>query len=138
MIRQTLDNAEIDTDWCGELGTGTEYTDTTGSVALTELGSAAAEGTAAKLNEVMAELKAGTRKVFDTSMFTVTKTDTLNVRATVDENGVLTAYMAQVDGTDAAGDTQVVANGEFEESKYRSAPYFDVQIDGITLLNAEY
>ena len=138
MIRQTLDNAEIDTDWCGELGTGTEYTDTTGSVALTELGSAAAEGTAAKLNEVMAELKAGTRKVFDTSMFTVTKTDTLNARATVDENGVLTAYMAQVDGTDAAGDTQVVANGEFEESKYRSAPYFDVQIDGITLLNAEY
>ena len=87
---------------------------------------------------MMAELKAGTRKVFDTSMFTVTKTDTLNARATVDENGVLTAYMAQVDGTDAAGDTQVVANGEFEESKYRSAPYFDVQIDGITLLNAEY
>lgn len=76
--------------------------------------------------------------VFDTSKFTVTKTDTLNTRATVDENGRLTAYVAQVDGMDAAGDTQVVENGVFEESTFRSAPYFDVQIDGITLLNSAF
>ena len=35
-------------------------------------------------------------------------------------------------------DTEVVSDGYFHESEYRSAPYFDVQIDGITLLNAAY
>lgn len=32
-------------------------------------------------------------------------------------------------------DTEVVSNGYFHESEKRSAPYFDVDIDGITLLN---
>ena len=36
----------------------------------------------------------------------------------------------------AAG--EVVENGAFKESKYRSAPYFDLRIDGIVLLNQEY
>ena len=47
--------------------------------------------------------------------------------------------MADVD-TDAAytADTQVVENGVFQESKFRSAPYFDIQIDGITLLNSKF
>ena len=35
-------------------------------------------------------------------------------------------------------DTQVVENGVFFESKHRAAPYFDVRIDGITLLNEKY
>ena len=33
------------------------------------------------------------------------------------------------------GDTEVVENGYFAESAKRSAPYFDLQIDGINLLN---
>ena len=47
--------------------------------------------------------------------------------------------MADVD-TDAAytPDTDVVADGYFQESEFRSAPYFDLRIDGITLLNEEY
>ena len=47
--------------------------------------------------------------------------------------------MADVD-TDAAytADTEVVKDGYFHESESRSAPYFDVQIDGITLLNSKF
>ena len=43
--------------------------------------------------------------------------------------------MADVD-TDAEfkGDTEVIKDGVFEESKYRSAPYFDVDIDGISVI----
>ena len=57
----------------------------------------------------------------------------------MDENGHLTSYKADVD-TDAAftPDTEVVSNGYFHESEKRSAPYFDVEIEGITLLNRNY
>ena len=43
--------------------------------------------------------------------------------------------MADVD-TDAEfkGDTEVITDGVFEESKYRSAPYFDLDIDGISVI----
>ncbi len=118
MIDCVINGEEIATDWCGTLETG--------SVVLTELGNAAAAGTQEKINEVQAQLEAGTLSVFDCSKFTV--------------NGqTLTSYMADVN-TDAnyEKDTQVIKNGVFEESVYRSAPYFDVQIDGITLLNAAY
>ena len=41
--------------------------------------------------------------------------------------------MADVDSDDKfTPDTEVVANGVFQESKFRSAPYFDLIIDGIT------
>lgn len=47
--------------------------------------------------------------------------------------------MADVN-TDAAfeKDTEVIKDGYFHESEYRSAPYFDIQIDGINLLNTNY
>ena len=70
---------------------------------------------------------------------TLTKDENKNTNATVDENGKLTGYKADVD-TDAAftGDTEVVKDGYFNESEYRCAPYFDIQIDGITLLNVKF
>ena len=47
--------------------------------------------------------------------------------------------MADVDSDPAyEKDTQVVSDGYFHESEFRSAPYFDVTIDGITLLNQKY
>ena len=67
-------------------------------------------------------------------------TGSTNSGATVDEGGHLTAYMADVN-TDSAytADTQVIKteNGitYFSESDFRSAPYFDVRIDGITEIN---
>jgi len=123
---------KIDVDWTGTIATG--------SVALSEVNTkAAAAETQAKINEVKAKLIAGELHVFDTSTFTVTVDDTKNGNATVDADGHLTSYKADVN-TDAAfaADTEVVKDGYFHESEYRSAPYFDVQIDGITLLNAKF
>lgn len=81
----------------------------------------AAKGTKEKLDEVKAKLISGDIKVFDTASFTV-------------KGETLATYMADVD-SDAAftPDTEVVSDGYFHESEKRSAPYFDVDIDGITL-----
>ena len=46
--------------------------------------------------------------------------------------------MPTVSDADNAGDTEVVSDGYFHESEKRSAPYFDVQIDGITLLDTQF
>ena len=106
----------IDTDWTGTLDTG--------SVEITAVGSAAAKGTQEKLDSVVAKLKDGSLKVFDCSTFTV-------------DGKPLTTYMADVDTDDAfTPDTEVVEkDGDvtfFNESGKRSAPYFNVIIDGIT------
>ncbi|HBN00757.1 MAG TPA: BMP family ABC transporter substrate-binding protein [Firmicutes bacterium] len=137
-FQQIKAGKSIDTDWTGELG-DTLYD---GSVALSELGKkGAAEGTEDKLKEVAGKLRDGSLKVFDTSTFTVSGENvTTNVK--VDAEGHLTSYKADVD-FDAAytHDTEVIEtkNGKtyFAESEKRSAPYFDVQIDGITLLNSK-
>ena len=118
MITQVKNGEAIDTDWAGTIENG--------SVALTDLGTAVAEGTAAKLEEVKAGLKNKTINVFDTANFTV-------------KGEKLTSYKADVD-TDAnyEKDTEVIENGVFYESKHRSGPYFDLEIDGITLLDRNY
>ncbi len=118
MITQVKNGEAIDTDWAGTIENG--------AVALTDLGTAVAEGTAAKLETVKAGLKDGTIKVFDTANFTV-------------KGEKLTSYKADVD-TDAnfEKDTEVITDGIFEESKYRSGPYFDIEIDGINLLDRNY
>ena len=109
----------IAADWTGTLATG--------SVQLTEVNArAAAAGTQEKIDEMRAKLEAGTLHVFDTSFFTC--------------DGVrLNSYMADVD-TDAGytPDTNVIFDGYFHESEFRSAPYFDIQIDGITLLDTSF
>ncbi len=116
MLDCVINGKDIDADWTGNLANG--------AVKITALGAAAAEGTQAKLDEVAAKLKDGSLKVFDCSKFTV-------------NNEHLTEYMADVD-TDAAftPDTNVIKteNGVtfFDESALRSAPYFDIRIDGIT------
>ncbi|MBO7310010.1 MAG: BMP family ABC transporter substrate-binding protein [Clostridia bacterium] len=131
-------NEAIATDWTGTISTG--------SVALTDVNTkAAAADTQAKIDEIKAKLVAGEIHVFDTSKFTVTvvkdadPTKSLNANAIVDADGHLTGYMADVDTDEAyTGDTEVVKDGYFHESEFRSAPYFDIQIDGITLLNAKF
>ena len=119
-----------------------DYTGTiaTGSVQITTLGGAAAAGTQAKLDEVKAKLQSGELKVFDCSKFTVknAKADTSAFSKansiTMDENGHLTQYKADVNADPAyTPDTDVVENGIFLESSKRSAPYFDIIIDGITI-----
>ena len=118
MITQVKNDAAIAADWAGDLENG--------SVALTDLGKNAAEGTADKLAEVEKGLKDGTINVFDTANFTV-------------GGEKIDSYKADVDTDDKfTPDTEVITNGIFEESKYRSAPYFNVEIDGITLLDRNY
>ena len=119
IIKCANTDAKIDTDWCGGIAEG--------SVVLTGINeNAAAAGTLDALKAAVEDLKTGKVEVFDTKNFTVgEKTQT--------------EYMADVD-TDAEfkADTQVIENGIFEESKFRSGPYFDLKIDGITLLNEKF
>ncbi len=119
MIKCVQDGKAIDTDWTGTIETG--------SVVLTDINEkVAAPGTAEKLAEVKGKLLDGSLEVFDTANFTI-------------DGKPVTSYMADVD-TDAnfEKDTEVVENGVFYESKFRSAPYFDARIDGITLLDEKY
>ena len=136
MLDCVINGKDIDTDYTGTIATK--------SVEITVLGTAAAAGTEAKLNEVKAALADGSLKVFDCSKFTVNgaKADTSDfskaANITMDANGHLTAYLADVNSDAAfAGDTDVIktANGitYFAESDFRSAPYFDIVIDGITI-----
>ena len=118
MITQVKNGEKIDTDWAGTLKNG--------SVALTDLGTAVAPGTAEKLAEVKTKLMNGEIKVFDTANWTK-------------EGEKLTSYKADVDTDDKyTPDTEVIVDGVFQESKFRSGPYFDIQIDGITLLDTNY
>jgi basic membrane protein A len=109
----------FDTNWTGTLDTG--------SVQLTELNEdVAAEGTQAKIDEVTAGLKDGSIHVFDTSTFTV-------------EGKNLDSYKADVEADENyEHETEVIADGYFHESEYRSAPYFDLQIDNINLLDTAF
>lgn len=132
MIDGALGNGVIPKDYCGDLSTN--------SVQITNLGNAAAAGTQEKLDEVKTQLINGTLNIFDTANFTVknAKADTSTFskanNITMDADGKLTAYLADViDLGDYAGDTNVVENGIFKESSKRSAPYFDIVIDGITI-----
>ncbi len=119
MIKCVQEDVAIDTDWTGTIDTG--------SVVLTDINEkAAAEGTAEKLADVKAKLLDGSINVFDASTFTVGG-------ETVD------SYMADVDtDADFTKDTEAIEDGVFYESKHRSAPYFDMEIDGITLLDRNY
>ena len=112
------DGTQIDADWTGTLATG--------SVELSSLGSAVADGTQEAIDAATAEIEAGTLHVFDTATFTV-------------DGAEMTSYEADVDtDADYTPDHEVVSDGYFHESEYRSAPYFNVQIDGINLLDTAF
>ncbi len=119
IINAVTNGEEIPADWTGTIATG--------SVVLAELNeAAAAPGTKEAIEEATAKLASGELKVFDTATFTK-------------DGAALESYQADVD-TDAAytPDTEVIADGYFHESEFRSAPYFDIQIDGITLLDTAF
>lgn len=136
ICENTMNDTAIPADWTGTISTG--------SVVLTDVNEkAAAAGTKDVLEATKAKLVNGEIRVFDTANFTVTVVkegdNAKNGNATVDENGKLTAYMADVDTDEKfTGDTNAIEGGYFHESEHRSAPYFDIQIDGIKLLNAKF
>ncbi len=118
-IESAMKGEAIPADWCGGIEEG--------SVVLTEVNEqAAAAGTAEAIAEAEAKLIAGELHVFDTSTFTV-------------DGETLTSHMADVDtDDDSTPDTEAISDGYFHESEYRSAPYFDLRIDGIKLLDEAF
>ncbi|MBR0400067.1 MAG: BMP family ABC transporter substrate-binding protein [Mogibacterium sp.] len=100
-----------------------------GSVQLTEINEdVAAEGTADKIAEVEAGLKDGSIHVFDTKLWT-------------SEGKTLTEYTvpeATYADFDPANSKKILEGGYFHESEFRSAPYFDISIDGINLLDTAF
>ncbi len=97
------------------------------AVKITELSASCAAGTAEKVAEVVAAIKDGSLKVFDTATFTV------------DGAAVTTAPcdMSFMDWSTMTaiyeGETvDAIVDGAFAESEFRSAPYFSLRIDGIT------
>ena len=115
-INCVLNGEDIPYDWCKGLGEG--------SVVLTDVNTdVAAAGTVEAIEEAKKEIIDGTLHVFNTDTFTV-------------GGEKLDSYMADVDtDADYTPDTEVILDGYFHESEMRSAPYFNLEIDGITLLN---
>ena len=118
-IKAVMDGTAIDADWTGTLSTN--------SVVLTDLNTTvAAEGTAEAIAAATEKLEKGEIHVFDCSTFTV-------------KGETLTSYQADVNAdSDNTPDTEVVHDGYFAESEKRSAPYFDLEIDGIKRLDVNY
>ena len=111
-VQCMLDGTAIDTDWCKGFAEGADK--------ITALNDkTVAEGTEEKVKEVEDALIDGSLHVFDTSAFTV-------------DGKELDTYKK--------GDTEYISDGYFHESdiQFRSAPYFNVQIDGINLLNTVF
>ena len=120
IINCVANDEEIATDWTGTIATG--------SVELTDLGTAAVEGTKEAIDEAKAKITDGSLHVFDTTTFTV-------------EGKKLDSYMADVDtDADYTPDHEAIVDGYFNESGdgLRSAPFFNLQIDGINLLDQKF
>ena len=113
-INNTLTGTKMDPDWTGNLKDG--------SVEVYSASSLAATGTQDAVDKAITDLKEKNINVFDTSKFTV--------------NGeTLTTYKADVDTDENfEGDTEAISDGYFHESEYRSAPYFNLIIDGISIV----
>ena len=115
-VEAAIDGKEIPGDYTGK------YAD--GEIILTELNKAiAAEGTEAKLAEIEAKLAKGEIKVYDTSKFTV------------GGQPLTQAFALDTNGDWVPDKYEAVEGGEFKESFYQSAPYFAIDIDGITKID---
>ncbi len=104
-----LNGEEIATDWAKGYAEGANM--------ISPLGASCAEGTAEKVAEVEAGIIDGTLHVFDCSTWTVGG-EHLD---SYDEVGFYEGH-------------ECIWDGYFHESETRSAPYFDIRIDGITEL----
>ncbi len=114
-IEAVVNGKEIPQDWMKGLKDG--------AVALTELNKdIIAPGTEEKLAEVEKGLMDGTIQVFDTKTFTV------------DGKELEHQFALDTDGDFNPDKEEAVFDGAFHESYFQSAPYFALDIDGITLL----
>ena len=113
---------EIATDWSDGYAEGANM--------ISALGSSCAAGTAEKVAEVEAGISDGSLKVFDTASFTMGgETVTTYTFNSSTMNSDYTAVLYE------GADYECIVDGAFAESVFRSAPYFDLRIDGITELS---
>ena len=122
IIEKTAQGQAFDTDWTGTIANN--------AVVLSGLNlDVIADGTEEAVQTALTGLKNGTIHVFDTSKFTV-------------GGKTLTEYAADIDGDYQPDEgVNVIHDGYFDESNatdFRSAPYFDLTIDGIEFLNSKY
>ncbi len=118
-IEAVANGKEFDQDWCHGMDMG--------AVVMTELNEdIAAPGTAEKLAEVEKAIADGTIQVFDTSTFTI------------DGKELTNAFALDTDGDFVPDSVEAVHDGAFHESEAQSAPYFSLQIDGITWENEAF
>lgn len=130
ILQAAVDGKDIPQDWAEGYAKD--------AVSISKLGPEAAKGTDAKVKEVEKGIKDGSIKVFDTSSFTVKGKN-------VKSEKVDLSYMDF-----SANPPKVVYKGDkveaiksesgktfFSESTLRSAPYFQLRIDGITELNPQ-
>ena len=113
IIETMINGGQIPSDYCATIANG--------GVQLTTLNTNnAAAGTAEAIEAAKQKLIKGEIKVFDTKNFTV-------------GGKQLETYLADVvDNGDYVKDSEAIKDGYFNESALRSAPYFDMIIDGIT------
>lgn len=116
IVNCVLEDKAIETDFVGTVADN--------SVQLTKYGKNVSDEAKAKVESAKAALKAGTLHVFDCSKFTV------NGEAPSEANMAPNKTYT----FDYADGTEFVKDGYYHESEYRSAPSFDVIIDGITTL----
>ena len=122
IVNQQAAGEAIATDWTGTIATG--------SVVLTDINTkAAAAGTVEAIEAAKTALENGEIKVFNTAA------DNFMLKG----GAKIESYVADVDTDEAfTPDTEVVLDGYFHESEFRSAPYFDIQLDGIELVNSKF
>ena len=111
IFRDMIEGKTLPTDWSEGYAQN--------AVGITALGKACAAGTAEKVDETIKAIKDGTLKVFDCSKFTV-------------KGEHLTSYTTAYgfEGNECIKTENGVTY--FDETSLRSAPYFDIRIDGIT------
>ena len=114
-IAQAMRGQKVATNWVGGFDIG--------AVAITQLGSACAAGTAEKLAEVEEAIRTGALQVFDTATFTVGGEE------------VTASFALDTDGDFTPDSEEAVFDGAYHESYFQSAPSFQLRIDGITELN---
>ena len=123
IIQCAMDGKDIDADWTGDFSTD--------SVAVLDFGANVSDEAKQAVATAKAAILDGTLEVFDCSTFTVDGKTLTQYKADVDTDAAFTPD-TQVIKTKTVGDKTITY---FAESEYRSAPYFDVRIDGITELD---
>lgn len=135
-MKAVMDGKDLAADWAEGYAKD--------AVAITKLGDSCAAGTAEYVANVESQLKNGSLKVFDTAKFTVSAAqNTCTVE--VDASKHVTSCKADLSFMDWVAMKPIyegpvvecIKDGAFEESSFRSAPYFSIRIDGITENAAE-